>query len=127
MQRHIREKLGTETEGDILDIHLVIYAATVWWPRVKLKRSHAELSKLQRMVCFRITGEMERAPTTATEGLLGLLTLHLQVEAEAKARNYRLHCNDQWKPTSSSFGHAYMTQDMKKEPILQMGSNKMIP
>jgi hypothetical protein len=30
------------------------------------------------------------------------------------------------KPKSEGFGHAYMTQDMKKEPILQMGSDKMI-
>jgi hypothetical protein len=28
---------------------------------------------------------------------------------------------------SEGFGRAYMTQDMKKEPSLQMGSNKMIP
>jgi hypothetical protein len=49
------------------------------------------------------------------------------VEAEARIGNYRLHCNDQWKPKSEGFGHAYMTQDMKREPILQMGSDKMIP
>jgi hypothetical protein len=40
--------------------------------------------------------------------------LHLQVEAEAKAGNYRLYCNDQWKPKSEGFGYAYMTQEMKK-------------
>jgi hypothetical protein len=51
----------------------------------------------------------------------------LKVEAEARIGNYRLHCNDQWKPKSESFRHAYMTQDMKKEPILQMRSDKMIP
>jgi hypothetical protein len=34
---------------------IVTYAATVWWPRVKLKTNQAELSKLQRMACFRIT------------------------------------------------------------------------
>jgi hypothetical protein len=48
------------------------------------------------------------------------------VEAEAKAGNCRLHCNDQWRPKSEGFGNAYMTQDMKKEPILHMGSHKMI-
>jgi hypothetical protein len=50
----------------------------------------------------------------------------MQVEVEAKAGNYRLHCNDQWKTKSKGFGHAYMTQDMGKEPILQMESDKMI-
>jgi hypothetical protein len=49
------------------------------------------------------------------------------VEAEVKIGNYRLHCNEQWKPKSEGFGHAYMTQDIEKEPILQMGSDKMIP
>jgi hypothetical protein len=51
----------------------------------------------------------------------------LQVEAEAMIGNYRLRCNEQWKPKSKGFGHAYMARDMKKEPILQMGSDKMIP
>jgi hypothetical protein len=77
------------------------------------------------MACLIITGAM-KTPTAATEVLLGLPPLHLQVEAEAKVGNYSLCCNDQWKPKSQGFGQAYMTQDMKKEPILQMGSDKMI-
>jgi hypothetical protein len=28
----------------------------------------------------------------------------------------RLCCNEQWRPESEGFGHAYMIQDMKKEP-----------
>jgi hypothetical protein len=63
------------------------YAATVWWPRVKLKTSQAELSKLQRMVCLGITGAMRPAPTAAMEVLLGLPPLHLQMEAEATTNN----------------------------------------
>jgi hypothetical protein len=49
------------------------YAATIWWPRVKLKTSQAELSKLQRVACLGITGVMRTAPTAAMEVLLGLL------------------------------------------------------
>jgi hypothetical protein len=49
--------------------------------------------------------------------LLGLPPLHLKVEAEAKAGNFKLRCNEQWKPKSEGSGHAYMTQDMKKGPI----------
>jgi hypothetical protein len=89
-----------------------LYAATVWWPRVKLKISQVELSKLQRIVCLGITGTMRIAPTAAMEVLLGLPPLHLQVEADAKARNYRLRCSDQWKPKSEGFGHTYMTEGM---------------
>jgi hypothetical protein len=79
------------------------------------------------MACLGITGAMRTAATAAMEDLLGLPPLHLQVEAKARIGNYRLHCNNQWKPKSEGFGHAYMTQDMEKEPILQMGSDKMIP
>jgi hypothetical protein len=61
------------------------------------------------------------------EVLLGLPPLHLQVEAEAMMGSYRLSCNEQWKPKSEGFGHAHMARDMEREPILQMGSDKIIP
>jgi hypothetical protein len=70
---------------------------------------------------------MRTAPTAAMEVHFGLPPIHLQVEAEAKVLNYRLHCNDQRKPKSEDSGHAYMTQDMEKEPIVHMESDKMIP
>jgi hypothetical protein len=73
------------------------------------------------MACLGITEAMRTAQVAAMEVLLGLPPLHQQVEAEAKIGNYRLRCNDQWKPKSEGFGRAYITQDMKKEPILQMG------
>jgi hypothetical protein len=98
-----------------------------WWPRVKLKTSQAELSKLQRMACLGITGTMRTVPTAAMEVLPGLPPLHLQVVAEAKIGNYRLRCNEQRKPKSEDFGHAYMAKDMEKKLILQVGSDKMIP
>jgi hypothetical protein len=44
---------------------IVTYAATIWWPRVKLKASQAELSKLQRLACLGITGAVRTAPTAA--------------------------------------------------------------
>jgi hypothetical protein len=70
-----------------------IYTAVVipiitYTARVKLKTSQAQLSKLQKMACLGITGEMRTAPTAAMEVLLGLPQLHLQVKAEAKIRNY---------------------------------------
>jgi hypothetical protein len=57
-----------------------------------------------------ITGAMRTAPTAAMEALLGLPPLHLQVEAEARVGNYRLHCNDQWKPKTEGFGHAQVSE-----------------
>jgi hypothetical protein len=70
---------------------------------------------------------MRTASTASLKVLLGLPPLHLQVEAEAKIGNNRLRCKEQWKLKSLGFEHAYMTQDMEKKPILQMGSDKMIP
>jgi hypothetical protein len=49
------------------------------------------------------------------------------LEAEAKAGIYRLYCSNLWEPKSEGFEHACMTQGMKKEPILQMGTDRMIP
>jgi hypothetical protein len=47
------------------------YAATIRWPRVKLKTTQAELSKLQRIACLGITRAMRTAPTAIIE-VLGL-------------------------------------------------------
>jgi hypothetical protein len=62
------------------------------------KTSKVELNKLQRITCSGITGTMKTDPTAATEVLIGLCPLHLQLEAEARAGIYRLYCSDQWKP-----------------------------
>jgi hypothetical protein len=35
-------------------------------------------------------------------------------------------CNLQWKPKSSNFGHTKISQDVEYEPILQMGSDRML-
>jgi hypothetical protein len=70
---------------------------------------------------------MRTAPTAEIEVLLGLPPLHLQLEAEGRAGIYKLYCNDQWRPKSEGFGHAYMTQGMREKPVLQMGTDKMIP
>jgi hypothetical protein len=73
---------------------VVTYAATIWWPRVKLKTSQVVLSKLQRMACLRIIGAMRSVSTAAISVLLGLPPLHLQLEEEARIGNYRLRCNE---------------------------------
>jgi hypothetical protein len=93
---------------------IITYGATVWWSRVRLKTSQAELSKLQILACLGITGTMRTSPTAALEILLGLPSLQLQLEAEARAGIYRLQCSDQWKPGSSRSGHVCITQDMEK-------------
>jgi hypothetical protein len=58
---------------------IVTYAATIWWPRVKLKASQAELSKLQ-MACLGLTGAMEQ---------LQQLQWKLSLDST--------HCTSRWK------------------------------
>jgi hypothetical protein len=79
--------------------------------------------KLGKLQCLGITGAVRTTPTAALKVLLGLTPLHLQMEAKAKAEIYRLDCNGQWKPMSEGFGHAHMTQNMEREPILWMGTD----
>jgi hypothetical protein len=55
---------------------VVTYASIGWWPRINLKTSQAELSKLRRMGCLGITGTMKTAPTATIEALLGLSPPH---------------------------------------------------
>jgi hypothetical protein len=103
------------------------YSSTVWWPMVRYNVSRIELSKIQTLVCLAITGAMKTNPAAAMEVLLGLPPLHVMIEAEAQAGIYRLMCNQQWKPKFTNFGHTKKSQDMEHEPILQMGSDRMLP
>jgi hypothetical protein len=58
------------------------------------------------MACLGIIGVTRTAPTAATEVLLGLPRLGLQLKAKTKI--YRFYCSDQWKPKSEGFGDPYV-------------------
>jgi hypothetical protein len=79
---------------------MITYAATGWWPRVKLKASRVELSKLQTMACLGITGGKKTTLTAATV-LLRHPPLHPKLEAGAQ-RN-RCCCTGLWKPKSQGY------------------------
>ena len=105
---------------------ILTYGSTVWWPRVGYNVSRTELSKFQRLPCLAITGVMKTTPTATMEVFLGLLPLHVITEAEAHAWIYRLMCNQQWILKSTNYGHAKKSRDIEHEPILLMGTEKMI-
>jgi hypothetical protein len=67
-------------------------------------------------------------PTAATEVLLGLPPFQILVKmaVEAQAGIYRLSFSEQWKAIFTWYGHASEVQDMIKEPILHMRTDKMI-
>jgi hypothetical protein len=127
MSRHIWENLGSETKGDVLDIHRACKTQShLCCHCLGSKSKQAKLnSATANDGLLGITGVIRIAPTAAIEVLLGLPPLHLQLEAETRGGTYRLYCSDQWKPKSEGLGHAYMTQYMKEEPILQMGTDRI--
>jgi len=106
---------------------MLTYGSIVWWPMVRYKVSKVEISRLQRLATLAIIETMRMAPTVAMEVLLGLPPLHVMTEADAPVGIYRLMCIQQWRLTSTNFGHAGKSQDMGHEPILQMGNDRMQP
>jgi hypothetical protein len=114
MQRHVWENLRLRPKV-VYWIHTMVvsptvtYAVPVWWPRVNFKRSRVELIKLGRMTCLGITAAMR----TAQMPPFGRLPpLHLQLEVEASAGIYRLHCSDEWEHKCDFHRHSCMTQDI---------------
>ena len=58
--------------------------------------------------------------------LMGLPPLHVMIQAEAQVGTYRLTCTQQWRPRYTNFSHTKKYQDMEQDPILQMGSHRML-
>jgi hypothetical protein len=56
---------------------------------------------------------------------LGCPQTALGAGAEARAEICRFYCNEQWKPRSEEYEHAYMSWGME-EHVLQMETVKMI-
>jgi hypothetical protein len=69
----------------------ILYAALVWWPKVKQKTTKIQLGRVQRIACLAITGAMKSTPTAAMEVLLNLTLLDVLIMVEAKVALYRLH------------------------------------
>ena len=106
---------------------MLTYGSIVWWPMIRYKVNEVELRRLQRLATLAITETMRIAPTVAMEVLLGLPPLHVMTEADAPVGIYRLMCTQQWRLTSTNFGHAGKSQDMEHEHILQIGNDRMKP
>jgi hypothetical protein len=83
-------------------------------PKLNSKQARQNLANCKGWPGLELQKQWEQLQQLQLKSSLDCPSLHLQVEAEAKAGYYRLCCNDQWKLKSEGFGHAYMTQDMKK-------------
>lgn len=107
---------------------LITYAALVWWPRTTLASAKQRLGQLQRLACLGVTGAMRTAPTTALEALLGLVPLHLMIEAEARRAAYRLKCGGQWTTAGGMLGHTRVLSNTAETHVtLSMRSDRKVP
>jgi hypothetical protein len=53
--------------------------------------------------------------------------LHMMIEAEDQMGIYRLTRTQQCRPKYTKFSHTKQYQDLEQEPILQIGSDMMLP
>jgi hypothetical protein len=60
------------------------------------------------------------------EVLVGLSALHVMIEAEARTGVYSVLCTQQWRLKYTNVGHTKKSRHMEHEPILQMGSDRML-
>jgi hypothetical protein len=100
---------------------IIINAAIIWWPRVKLKTSQAELRKLQRMACLGITGAMRTAPTTAMEVLLGLLPFYIcrwRQRPKQTMDKIQKPCNSEF--SRNGFIHKELNYLGKQIPVIKL-------
>jgi aspartyl/asparaginyl-tRNA synthetase len=104
----------------------ILYAALVWWCKVKQKTTKTQIDRIQRMACLAITGVIKSTPTAAMEVLLNLNPLDLLIMAEARLALYRLHTPKQPADFKMEAG---MLSIRKKvgDPILNMRSDHTIP
>jgi hypothetical protein len=105
---------------------MVTYAATIWWPTVRLKTSKAQLNKLQRIVCLGITGAMRTAPTAAMKSSLDSPTTPAG-ESGGPGKKLRVTLQQSVETQISRLWICIHDSGHGKEPILQMGSDKMLP
>lgn len=69
---------------------MIIYGSVAWWPKTGQGTAIRTLSGIQRQACLSVTGAMSTTPTAALEAILSLPPLHIFIQGEARAVNYRL-------------------------------------
>jgi hypothetical protein len=74
-----------------------------------------------------ISGAMETAPRTANEVLLGLLYCICSWRLRPEQASIDSIADNNGSPEPKNYVHAYMFRGTKKNPILHLGTDKMIP
>jgi hypothetical protein len=113
-----REKMGTETESCVLDIHLGgdthfdLRCLTVVEKSVINKCQSKNSTPATPCLC-NITGSMYSTPTAVLEGKLMLPPFGSYIEGVARQAIYRLTCSGEF--TQAIFGHSEVFEKMTDE------------
>jgi len=84
------------------------------------------LSRVQRLVCLGITGEIRTTPTGAMEALTGLLLLDLVIQVKARSAAHHLWNLGCWSYLHPNRGHSSILRQLEKsDPIFSMGVDVM--
>jgi len=100
----------------------LLYAAVVWWPRVRQKGAIAALEHVRALVLRGALGAMRTTPVAAMGILLGIKLLHKTVIAAAAAAAHRLRCKFKWKAGTR---HTRLPKDILSDPIFEMRQDRM--
>jgi hypothetical protein len=105
---------------------IVVYAALMWWPRIKKKVCVNEFTQLQRTACIDITGAFRTTPTAALEVAIGLTPLPLRIEGEARASYFRI-CRFGKAIQRGNIAHSNFSWDTVLENMFNMRTDTVIP
>jgi hypothetical protein len=104
------------------------FASLVRWPGSQISSAKKRLSRVQRLVCIGITGEIRTTPTVAMEALTGLPLLDLVIQVKVRSVTHHLWSLGCWSYLLSNRGHSsILTRLHKSDPIFSMGVNVMRP
>jgi len=125
--------VGPETQGGSWLYVAIIrpsvtFASLVRWPGWQTASAKRKLSRVQRLACLGITGDMRTTPTNTVEALVCLPPLDFVVSSEARSAAHRLWSLGCWSYLHPNRGHSSILMRLQQsDPILNMGVDVVRP
>ena len=107
--------MGSETQVGPLAIvrPTASLASLLWWPGCQTATAMKKLSKAQRLACLGITGAIRTTPIGAMEALVGLPSLDLVIQWEARSAVFRIWSLGSWSHFHHQQGHSCLLNDFR--------------
>ena len=106
----------------------ISFASLVRWPGSQTSSAKERLSRVQRLVCLGIRGEIRTTPTGAMEALTALPLLDLAIQVKVRSVAHHLWSLGCWSQLYSNQGHSsILTWLQKSDPIFSIGINVKSP